>query len=328
MKKYIDYINYRRSFVVVLLAIFLIFAIVYFSYDIYLEAYFYALFLCLVVTFIFLAYDFRKVSKKIAYIKKIDEQFDERYINSFSKNDVIIKAYNQIVKKMISDIKQKDLTKDKEIRDLEEFFIMWTHQIKLPISALNLYLDSNEDLNKRVLKGQIKRIQKYTDMVMAYIRLESDKSDFLFKSIDLDSMIKNVIKEFKLDFINKKLELSYTLLEKEIITDKKWFQFILEQILSNALKYTKKGGIKIYIVDEELVIEDSGTGINPGDVKRVFDKGYTGYNGREISGASGLGLYLVKKTLSSLHHSIRIESDVKKGTKVFIGLKRYDFIGE
>ena len=301
-----------------------IFAVVYFSYNIEKEAYFYALVLAVVIVMTLAAYDFNKINQKIKHIRLLDEQADVKLFKKLSKDDLVIQEYNQIVKKLISRINEIDLEKNQEIRDLEEFFIMWTHQIKLPISAINLYLDSCNQLNKSILKGQVKRIQQYTDMVMAYIRLNSDDSDFLFNEVDLDLMIKNVIKEFKLDFINKRLELDFKPLNKKILTDKKWFEFALGQILSNSLKYTKEGGVKIYIQADELVVEDTGMGIKSEDIKRVFDKGHTGYNGRYNTGASGLGLFLVKKTLSSLNHSIRIESEINKGTRVFIGLYRYD----
>lgn len=328
MGKIVNYIKYRKNIFILFLIVMIIFAVVYFSYNIGKETYLYAFFLSLVVAGAWAINDYYKINKKIDYIKILDEQADEDLLENLAKDDFIIQEYNQVIKKLTFSMNEMDSKKNQEIRDLEEFFIMWTHQIKLPISAINLYLDSNNQLNKSILKGQVKRIQQYTDMVMAYIRLKSDQSDFLFSEVDLDLMIKNVIKEFKLDFINKRLDLDFKPLNKKILTDKKWFEFALGQILSNALKYTKEGGVKIYITGDDLVVEDTGMGIKPEDIKRVFDKGYTGYNGRDHTGASGLGLFLVKKTLSSLSHSIRIESEINKGTKVFIGLYRYDFKAE
>lgn len=328
MGKIVNYIKYRKNIFILFLIVMIIFAVVYFSYNIEKETYLYAFFLSLVVAGAWAINDYYKINKKIDYIKILDEQADEDLLEKLAKDDFIIQEYNQVIKKLTSSMNEMDSKKNQEIRDLEEFFIMWTHQIKLPISAINLYLDSNNQLNKSILKGQVKRIQQYTDMVMAYIRLKSDQSDFLFSEVDLDLMIKNVIKEFKLDFINKRLDLDFKPLNKKILTDKKWFEFALGQILSNALKYTKEGGVKIYITGDDLVVEDTGMGIKSEDIKRVFDKGYTGYNGRDNTGASGLGLFLVKKTLSSLSHSIRIESEINKGTKVFIGLYRYDLKAE
>ncbi len=204
---------------------------------------------------------------------------------------------------------------------------MWAHQIKTPIAAMRLILQSEEkDCNDELLE-QLFRTEQYVEMVLQYLRMTSDSSDLLIRRYSLDSIVKQAVKKYAKSFIRQKIKLNYEDLNVGVITDEKWLCFVIEQLLSNALKYTQSGSISIYMDDflpETLVIEDTGIGIQEEDLPRVFEKGFTGYNGRADKKSTGIGLFLCKKILKKLSHTISIESTLGKGTKVKIGLDMLD----
>ena len=219
-----------------------------------------------------------------------------------------------------------------ELREKEDFFALWAHQIKTPIAAMRLLLQS-EEINAADCRQELFRIESYVEVALNYLRFEEMSGDLLLENCQLESMVKQVVKKYSTIFIHQHLSVELENLNGTILTDEKWFCFVLEQILSNALKYTKKGGVKIFARDisdaREIVIRDTGMGIRGEDLPRVFEKGYTGYNGRIDKKASGIGLYLCKGVCNKLGHKIRIESEEDKGTDVIItiyqdGLKNTD----
>ena len=158
-------------------------------------------------------------------------------------------------------------------------------------------------------------------MVLSYIRLGSNKNDFVLKEYDLDNIIRQAVRKYAPLFIRKKISLDFKPTNYKVLTDEKWLVFVIEQLLSNAIKYTNKGKISIYSLEnKKLVIEDTGIGISKEDIPRIFDKGFTGYNGRTDKKATGLGLYLCKNILDKLSHKISIESEVGVKTKVILDL--------
>lgn len=239
-------------------------------------------------------------------------------------------------------------------QDLTEYYSMWVHQIKTPIAALKLLLDEEKHLNTmskddtNVINTEKKqqelfKIEQYVDMALQYMRLGSKSNDFVFEEVCLDAVVKPSIRKFSKQFIHKKLALHYEPTLITAVTDKKWLGFVLEQLLSNAIKYTKSGGITITVTsglyDAELLphytdnpawikkqdidtykkvcitIEDTGIGIRAEDLPRVCEKGYTGYNGHEGMHSTGIGLYLCKQILDKLGHRLLISSIEGAGTK-------------
>ncbi|WP_286153863.1 sensor histidine kinase [Sporofaciens musculi] len=173
------------------------------------------------------------------------------------------------------------------------------------------------------MKMELFKIEQYVEMVLTYLRMEEMSSDLSFESCSLDSIIKQAVRKYSQMFILKKIQLVYTPIEMKVLTDEKWLVFVLEQILSNALKYTSAGKISVYTKGQNcLVIEDTGIGIWPEDLPRVFEKGFTGYNGRKDKKSTGIGLYLCKSVIDKLKHQIWIESEAGKGTKVYLSLQR------
>ncbi|SHN49669.1 hypothetical protein SAMN02745247_00344 [Butyrivibrio hungatei DSM 14810] len=220
-----------------------------------------------------------------------------------------------------------NMAKWEAIREKEDFFALWAHQIKTPIAALKLLLEDEEpDIGES--KRELFKIENYVEMALNYLRFEGMSGDIVLGKTNLEPVVKQVVKKYSTIFIHKHLRVELEGLDIDILTDEKWLSFVLEQALSNALKYTKEGGIRIFTRkpqdaentsdDTEIVIRDTGIGISSEDLPRVFDKGYTGYNGRMDKKASGLGLYLCKGVCDKLGHKIRIESKVSKGTDVII----------
>ena len=202
-----------------------------------------------------------------------------------------------------------------ERKDLEEYFLLWIHQIKTPITVCNLIL-GKPDADHR-LREQMIYIEEYTNMAMNYLKLLERTSDMDIYEVDLDIIISSIVKKYSLIFIEKKISLDYTHTNAKVISDAKWLSIMLEQIISNALKYTKSGKISINF-DEELLklsIKDTGIGIPSKDIKKIFDRGYSGFNGRVNEKSSGLGLYMVGRIAQILNIKIEVYSKLNIGSE-------------
>lgn len=218
---------------------------------------------------------------------------------------------------------------------MSDYYSMWVHQIKTPIAAMHVLQQTLEEEYQeqkyiKEIKLELFKIEQYVEMVLTYLRMGEMSGDLKFEKYSLDAIVRQVIRKYSQMFILRKIHLQYAKTSQCIVTDEKWLQFVLEQVLSNALKYTKDGGM-IFIYTEEkenkkcLVIEDSGIGIQAEDLPRVFEKGFTGYNGRADKKSTGIGLYMCKKIMERLNHQIWIESEIDKGTKVYLDLAREEW---
>ena len=199
-----------------------------------------------------------------------------------------------------------------------EYYTLWVHQIKTPIAALSLVLSQMNDERSGLIRQELFKIERYADMALRYVKLSDIAADLLIEPCELYETVRESVKKFGVLFVYQKLSVEIEPFQWQITTDRRWLAFILEQLLSNALKYTPEGGIRIYRAQNALVVEDSGIGIRAEDLPRIFSKGYTGYNGRADGRASGIGLYLAKKAADALHISLAVESTLAQGTKVFL----------
>ena len=205
-------------------------------------------------------------------------------------------------------------------QDMIDYYTLWAHQIKTPIASMRLSLQAEDSARSRRLLQELSRTEQYVEMVMVYIRLDGG-SDLVLRSCSVDAIVRASVRRFAGEFITRRLKLDYTPLDVSCVTDEKWLRFVVEQVLSNALKYTREGGISIYLeAPKTLVIRDTGIGIAPEDLPRIFEKGFTGYNGRGDQKASGLGLYLCRRVCAKLGHTITAESTPDHGTAIRIGL--------
>ena len=227
------------------------------------------------------------------------------------------------------DKKNRAIEEREKLNDLMDYYTLWAHQIKTPIAASSLLVGEIEDKKvKNQLEQELFKIESYVNIVLQYLRLESFHEDLVLKKENLEDLVKEIVKKYAIFFIQKGLSLNLHDLDRTIITDRKWFVVILEQVLSNSLKYTSQGGIEIYFQEDALYIKDSGLGIQDADLLRVFERGFSGYNGRLTQQSSGLGLYLSKKIADELGHQISIASQVGQGTTVMISFSEKKMIFE
>lgn len=226
---------------------------------------------------------------------------------------------------------------------MRDYYSMWVHQIKTPISAMKLLLEAErEELgllicdeeqqaslkelsdNVASFEDELFRIEEYVGMALQYQRVSSTENDFVLEKVSVDGVIRDTIKKYAKIMIRRHIGINYSGTGQEVYTDGKWLAFMLEQILSNAIKYTPRGFVTIETAEEKdrffITIKDTGIGIKAEDLPRVFEKGYTGYNGHADKKATGIGLYLCRQMADKLGHTIRMESEIGKGTKVWIGV--------
>ena len=269
-----------------------------------------------------------KKYKKLQRIEllDIDEQSDMT-----ETSDCIEQLYQDIVENQVISRKQMRADKDKTNSEMLQYYGMWVHQIKTPIAAMNLILQDEElfsDEQRNELEGELFKIEQYVEMVLSYLRMESETTDYVIKKCQLEPLVRQAVRKFAKQFIRKKIRIELRDLDREIITDEKWFSFVLEQLLSNSLKYTNRGTISIYMQENSLIIEDTGIGIEESDLPRIFEKGFTGYNGRVEQKSTGLGLYLCKTILHKIGFSIYAKSVKGKGTKMIIDMERPEIVVE
>lgn len=283
---------------------------------------------CAVCLFI----DFYKYYKRHKLLHINREQFFDDAEQLPEYMDIIEYDYQELAKKLYQ-AKQELISKNRIAKkELLDYYGMWVHQIKTPIAALDILLqntermlyqlDEKEMMQKAIsvsdMKMELFKIEQYVEMALNYLRVEDISSDLVFKKQELDDMVCQVIRKYAKIFISKKIKMDFKPTKACIVTDEKWFIFVLEQLISNALKYTKKGQISIYMKEKSLVIEDTGIGIPAEDLPRIFEKGFTGYNGRENKKSTGIGLYLCKNIMDKLQWNITVDSEVGSGTKIYL----------
>ena len=243
--------------------------------------------------------------------------------------DRLEEDYQQIITKLQDEAKQSAVHAAEEYNDMIDYYTVWAHQIKTPIAAMRLSLQSEDTETARKLTSDLNRIEEYVEMVLTFLRLDSDSTDYLIKEYDLDSIIRTAVRKFSREFILKRLTLDYQPVNYTVLTDGKWLTFVIEQIISNAVKYTSEGGVHIYMDEPGILhISDTGIGISAEDLPRIFENGYTGFNGREDKRASGIGLYLCKRITDNLGHTISAESQPGRGTTIILDFRTTRLVTE
>ncbi len=219
---------------------------------------------------------------------------------------------------------QAENAAEEHLQDALDYFTLWTHQIKTPIASMRLTLENEDSPLSRRLSSQLFSIEQYVEMAMVYLRLDAVSTDYVFRPCDLDQILRGAVRKYAPEFIGRKLRLDYQPIHFQLTTDEKWLAFVLEQVLSNALKYTREGGVRIWLSGPAvLCIQDTGMGVAPEDLPRIFEKGYTGGHGRSDKKASGLGLYLCKKICTRLGIGISAASRPGEGTAIYLDLTQY-----
>lgn len=298
----------------------LVFVIVFSLSHLPLDSVLYATLLCLYIGIIFFIIDLFLFNKRYRRLRNSKKTIMVQIDPLPEAQNVLERQYQELLQILYKNKNDLTVQADNKQQDLVNYFTHWTHQIKTPIAAMRVLLQSQQTEQSAELEMELFKIEQYVQFVLQYLRLENMSNDLVFKKYELDGILKSAIRKNAKMFIRKKIALNYNEMKFTVLTDEKWLLFVMEQILSNSLKYTNEGSISIYMKENRLIIEDTGIGIRAEDLPRVFENGFTGYNGRAFHHSTGIGLYLCKQILTKLSHGIAIESEVGKGTKVMIDL--------
>lgn len=217
------------------------------------------------------------------------------------------------LKHELLDLEENLRAKEKHIKETEDIIKVWSHQMKIPLAAIDLMAQT--EINPIELKNQTFALDNYLKMLLEYQRIANISTDFHFEKFSVAALLRELLKKYSSFFIQKNLSVTISG-DWEITTDRKWFSLAIEQLLNNAIKYTNEGSLTISIEENKIILSDTGIGILPEDLPRIFEHGFTGYNGRSYYKASGLGLYLTKLILDRLDFCIKISSELGEGTTV------------
>lgn len=316
------YLKYRWKVLLLGAACVLVFATVFMLYHVPLYALGYAAVLSGVLIAVVLLVDCRTFYRRHRELQALAGEVMLSVDHLPLPGNLLEQDYQELVHILFREKQMVQELSDEQYLDLVEYYTLWAHQIKTPIAAMGLLLNSEESELTLELRTELQRIEQYVEMVLCYLRLDAGSTDYVLRTYDLDSIVRQAVRKYAGQFIHKKLKLDYEPLNCEVLTDEKWLLFVIDQLLSNALKYTPSGSISITLEPEKtLCIRDTGIGIAPEDLPRVFDKGFTGYNGRRDKRASGIGLYLCRRIMGNLGHGLTIDSTLGEGTAVRLDLR-------
>ena len=342
MKLFLDYLNKIKLQILLMLFPTILTGIIFLLYQLPLEPILYIAVLWLLTGIGACTLDFHNYRKKVHNLQIITAAPDINLSRMDAPSDETETLQQEIMHSLNHMRMDAETAPQKTLEEMTDYYTMWAHQIKTPIFALRLLLQENPAENKEALT-ELFKIEQYVEMVLGYLRTEDMSSDLKLSRCGLDPIIREQIHKYAGIFVSNKLSLTYEGISESILTDEKWLGFVIGQILSNALKYTRTGGIHIYLKDTPdnsqnidnvsnigvsspviLIIEDTGIGIREEDLPRIFEKGYTGVNGHENNRATGIGLYLCRKIMKRLGHRIYVTSEEGKGTKVFLEFSQND----
>lgn len=306
------YLRYRRSVFALYAAILVFFPVVQRLYGYGLEATGYAL---LLITFLLVAVgtvDFVRYRARVVQLDAIRENLSAAAHALPAAIGPIETRYRDIAVVLYQMIDDQAEDAGKLRAEQLDYYTMWMHQIKTPIAAMRLSLSNGVDPG--VLEDELFKVERYVEMALQYVKMEKLADDLVIEEYQLTPILNAAVKKYASFFIGKRLKVEIENTDRVVATDSKWLSFIVEQLLSNAVKYTDKGSIRIFGEGNALIIQDTGVGIRQEDLRRIFQKGYTGYNGRIDHRASGLGLYMAKRVADQLGIRLYAESAFGHGT--------------
>ena len=311
-----EYLKMKKTSIIGILGVYAILFVFVYLYRIPIEVILYPFILTIVFVLMVLLFDYVKYKEKVNKIIQICNDISSCYSVKINDKNIFDEYYLDIINELLKENRKQVSQIQKRVSDINDYFSIWVHQIKTPIASMKLKID-NEQMDLLQLASDLNRIDHYVDLVLSFLKFDEEKIDLYFRKTDVDKIMRESLKKFSNDFIIKKIRLDYKLSKREVLTDEKWLSFVFDQLLSNALKYTDKGTISIYYDEDScLCIKDSGIGIALADMERLFEKGFTGYNGRQYKKASGIGLYMCKRMCDKLNIAISIESVVNEYTLV------------
>lgn len=324
MRFFLQYLRARRMTLCAFAAAVLVFPLVFFLYGLPMQALLYPSALATLIGLCAFAADFLRFWRRHVQLARLKRFQEGMTLELPAPADALEADYQALLQMLETREAELRTQQERRYQDMCDYYTTWAHQIKTPIAAMRLNLKNEDSPLSRRLLSDLMRVERYVEMVMAYLRVESLSTDYLLRRIRIDDAVKRAVRPFAGEFIARRLKLDYEETGLSAVSDEKWLVFVLEQILSNALKYTPEGGIRIYCsAPNTLTIQDTGIGIAPEDLPRVFEKGYTGLNGRSDLKASGIGLYLSKRVLTKLGHVISAESEPGQGTAIHIDFTQH-----
>ena len=317
-----NYLWQRRKWLLLLLCCVLVFGVSFWLYLLPVAAALYPSGLCGALILGWFWVDYRRLREKeqrLSFLASLPDDLPERLGGAPGSLD---EAYGEIIENLYrreQSLRQEQLRREADEKD---YYTTWVHQIKTPIASMQLMLENEDSTLSRKLGEELQRVEQYAQMALSYQRLDSVDTDYVFRSCAIDPLVRAAVRKFAGQFIRKGIRLDYTPIDYQVVTDEKWLSFVVEQLLSNALKYTRQGSVAIYMEQGCLCIRDTGIGIAPEDLPRIFDRGYTGCNGRADKKATGLGLYLCRRICKNLGHGICAESIPGEGTLMRLDLNQ------
>ena len=282
---------------------------------------------------IFLLSQYHKKRVFFFFLRQNLEQLDHKYLLS----ELVPEAYfldAKIFKEVLWEITksyQEEINQYKySVEDFKEYVELWIHEVKVPIASSLLIIHNHKNKDPQKIVEQIGRIENYVEQILYYVRSENAEKDYLIKPCNPRDVVNKVIVKNKERFIYDKIKLEIEPFEQEVLTDSKWLEFILSQIFQNSMKYRREEAkIKVSFLwqdnEVQLKIWDNGIGISKSDLPRVFDKSFTGQNGRKVTTSTGMGLYIAKKLCQKLGHKIEIASKENTFTEVTITFYQNEF---
>ena len=325
--KIIDYVKDRGIFIAINLMIFMIISSFMYSANVASVIIFLIFCVWFLPLITYMVIEYIKLRKYFNTVKNILENLDKKYLLPEVLNEpnfIEGEEINYIFKVLSRDMHENVKYYKNMQEEYREYIEMWVHEIKTPIASTKLLIENNTNKITRKIDTQMDRIENFVEQVLYYSRSDEVGKDYIIKKIELSKVVKSVVKKNQRDFIGKRISLQLGELDEIIYSDSKWIEFILNQIVGNAIKYSKGEGDKIKIESKRLAnsvvltIEDNGVGIIERDLNRVFEKGFTGENGRKFGKSTGIGLYLCKKLCDKMGLGLNIESKENEGTKVTI----------
>lgn len=322
MKLFSKYLLYRLPCLIVFTVFLCLALIVLPLYSAPIEGVLYCSVLCLCILSVAAAFDFHAFKTKLKALQLFIQDTAVGPELLPSSSNPLEKAFENAARALYRDKAHALEVSALDMADMSDYFTTWAHQIKTPIAAMSLLLQRDDTPQSRSLKEQLFKTEQYVEMAMAYTRLGSQTNDFVFRKYALDDIVRQGIKKYTTLFIASGVRIDFRPTGLKILTDEKWLCFVIEQVISNSIKYAPGGCISIYNGSKHtLVIEDNGIGIHPEDLPLIWEKGYTGYNGRSDKRASGIGLYLCRQIMTMLGHTISAESACGIGTKINLDLQ-------
>ncbi len=325
--KIIDYIRDKGLFLAINLMIFIIISFLMYSSDVTLVIIFLLFCVWFLPLITYMVIEYIKLRKYFNTVENILENLDKKYLLPEVLNEpnfIEGEEINYIFKVLSRDMHENVKYYKNMQEEYREYIEMWVHEIKTPIASTKLLIENNTNEITRKIDTQMDRIENFVEQVLYYSRSDEVGKDYIIKKIELSKVVKSVVKKNQRDFIGKRISLQLGELDEIVYSDAKWIEFILNQIVGNAIKYSKGQSDKIKIESKTLAnsvvltIEDNGVGIIERDLNRVFEKGFTGENGRKFGKSTGIGLYLCKKLCDKMGLGLNIESKENEGTKVTI----------